>query len=213
MTVHHLPGAPGVNRWKFLTHCAAAAVGGVLSPDAEAVTAERPPGGSTRPQIIDCETHVFPTHWDFRGCRVENLLQDMDRCGVDKTFLMFYSASMLASPCGELKDPDAKRFGESNQQTWEYFIESWKKHKDRFYFFNATDPREPDCIEKLEQQYKLGLQGLGETQPATQTILPNGPEFMRVYRFAADKGPWNAGSNPFASNPRISTTFSTCSKR
>jgi len=188
MTVHNLPEAPSVNRRKFLTHCAAAAAGGVLTRGAQAVTAEHTAGSHTRSQIIDCETHVFPRHWDFRGCRVENLLQDMDRCGVGKTFLMFYSASMLASPCGELKDPNAKRFGESNEQTWEYFIESWKKHKDRFYFFNATDPREPDCIEKLEQQYKLGLQGLGETQPATQNILPNGPEFMRVYRFAADKG-------------------------
>jgi predicted TIM-barrel fold metal-dependent hydrolase len=40
----------------------------------------------------------------------------------------------------------------------------------------------------LEDQCGLGLHGIGETQPAIQNILPNGPEFMRVYRFAADHG-------------------------
>lgn len=138
--------------------------------------------------IIDCETHVFPRHFDYRGCRVENLIEDMDRCGVERTFLMFYCDSMLTSPCGEITEPDAKRFGDSNEETWEYFFDSWKKHPGRFYFFNITDPREPDCLEQLEAQYRAGLQGLGETQPSTQNLLLNGPEFMGVYRFAAEKG-------------------------
>ena len=138
--------------------------------------------------IIDCETHVFPRNFDFHRCHVEHLLADMDRCGVDKTFLMFYSDSTLTSPCGEIVDPDTKRFGDSDEAVWEYFRESWQRHRERFYFFNATDPREPDCIERLQEQYELGLQGLGETQPCTQNILPNGPECMKIYRFAAEKG-------------------------
>ena len=40
--------------------------------------------------IIDCETHVFPRNYDFRRTHVEHLLEDMDRCGVHGTFLMFY---------------------------------------------------------------------------------------------------------------------------
>ena len=138
--------------------------------------------------IIDCETHVFPRNYEFRRCHVEHLLSDMDRCGVDRTFLMFYCDSTLTSPCGEITDAAEKRFGESDEEVWEYFLASWQEHRDRFYFFNVTDPREPDCIEKLERQCELGLQGLGETQPACQNILPKGPEFTRVYRFAADKG-------------------------
>jgi len=138
--------------------------------------------------IIDCETHVFPRNFDYRGCHVENLLADMERCGVDRTFLTFYSDSTLTSPCGEITDPNTKRFGDSDGETWEYFKNSWLEHQDRFYFFSVPDPREPDCIERLDEQRKLGLHGIGETQPATQNILPNGPEFMRVYRFAADRG-------------------------
>jgi len=138
--------------------------------------------------VIDCETHIFPRSHDFRRCRVEDLLADMDRTGVDRTFLTFYSDSTLTSPCGEITDPNAKRFGDSDAEVYAYFKESWQQHQDRFYFFSVPDPRDPDCIERLEEQCALGLHGLGETQPATQNILPNGPEFMRVYRFAADRG-------------------------
>lgn len=138
--------------------------------------------------VIDCETHIFPRSHDFTRCHVEDLIEDMDRCGVDQTFLTFYSDSTLTSPCGEITDPEDKRFGDSDEEVWDYFRESWQKHRDRFLFFYVPDPREPDCIERLEELCELGLVGLGETQPATQNILPNGPEFMPVYRFAADRG-------------------------
>ena len=137
--------------------------------------------------IIDCETHIFRRNFDYRGCRVEDLLEDMNRCDVDRSFLTFYCDSTLTSPCGEITDPSVKRFGDSDEEVWEYFRESWRKHQASFYFFSVPDPREPDCIERLEEQCELGLHGIGETQPATQNILPNGPEFMRVYRFAADR--------------------------
>ena len=138
--------------------------------------------------IVDCETHIFPRNFEYRRCHVENLIEDMDSCGVDRTFLTFYSDSTLTSPCGEIADSSVKRFGDSDEEVWEYFKNSWLEHRTRFYFFSVPDPRQPDCIERLEKQCELGLHGIGETQPATQNILPNGPEFMRVYRFAADRG-------------------------
>lgn len=137
--------------------------------------------------IVDCETHIFPRIADFQGCHVGDLLRDMDQCGVDRTFLTFYSDSTFISPCGEV-NPGEQRFGDTDEEVWEYFKASWLEHKDRFFFFSVPDPRDPDCIKKLEAQRALGLQGIGETQPASQNILPNGPEFMRVYRFAADNG-------------------------
>ena len=138
--------------------------------------------------IIDCETHIFPRNFDYRHCHVEDLLDDMDRCGVDWTFLTFYSDSTLTSPCGEIVDPGTKRFGESDAEVWEYFEDSWSRNRERFYFFYVPDPRSSDCIERLEQLCDLGLDGIGETQPATQNILPDGPEFMDVYRFADERG-------------------------
>ena len=138
--------------------------------------------------VIDCEVHIFPRSYDFTRCDVEHLVEDMSRCEVDGAFLTFYSDSTLTSPCGEITSPDDKRFGDSDEEVWEYFRASWDQNQDRFFFFSVPDPRDPDCIEKLEAQCELGLDGLGETQPATQNILPNGPEFMPVYRFAAEKG-------------------------
>ena len=143
---------------------------------------------SENTMVVDCETHVFPRSHEFTRCHVEHLLTDMDRCGVDRTFLTFYSDSTLTSPCGEISGPDEKRFGDNDQEVWEFFIEAWQKHQDRFYFFRVPDPREPDCIQTLEKCLKLGMHGIGETQPATQNILPDSPEFMSVYRFAAEHG-------------------------
>ena len=138
--------------------------------------------------IIDCEAHVFPRNFDFPRTGVEHLLADMDRAAVDRAFLTFYCDSTLTSPCGEITDPTTRRFGDSDQHTWEYFRDAWLAHRDRFYFFSVPDPRRPDCLDTLAQHVELGLHGIGETQPATQNILPDGPEFMRVYNFTADHG-------------------------
>lgn len=138
--------------------------------------------------IIDCEVHVFPRQFDYQRCRVEHLLHDMDEAGVDKAFLTFYCDSILTSPCGEITEPNVRRCGDSNEQTWEYFRDAYQKNKDRFYFFSVPDPREPDCLGILQRHCDAGMIGIGETQPATQNILPDGPEFMRVYKFAADRG-------------------------
>ena len=138
--------------------------------------------------IVDCEVHVFPRNFDgYTRCHVEDLVADMDRCGVDRGFLTFYSDSTLTSACGEI-EPGSQRYSDSDEETWDYFRESWLAHQDRFFFFRVPDPREPNCIEQLEACCELGLHGIGETQPASQNILPNGPEFMPVYRFAADNG-------------------------
>ena len=112
--------------------------------------------------IIDCETHVFPRNYDFRRCHVEHLLADMDRGGVDRTLLMFYSDSTLTSPCGEITDPGIKRFGESDEEVWGYFLESWQEHRDRFYFFNSDYKTVVDYYRELpfcndeEREYLLG---------------------------------------------------------
>ena len=138
--------------------------------------------------IVDCETHIFPRNFDYRRCHVEHLIEDMNRCGVDQTFLTFYRDSTLTSPCGEIVDPNTKRFGDSDEEVWEYFKDSLQKHRERFLFFSVPDPGRPDCLELLDEHCRLGLDGIGETEPATQNILPNSSEFMDVYRFAADRG-------------------------
>ena len=117
-------------------------------------------------------------------CRVEHLIEDMDRCGVDKAILHSYSGETIATN-GQFPDPTANYYGDNPLR---YFYESWGDHKDRFYWFVVPDPRKPGCIDVLTYLHSLGMQGIGETQPGYQYLMPNSPEFMKVYRFAADKG-------------------------
>ena len=140
--------------------------------------------------IIDCETHVFetvvmPDGAEFHGSQVERLLEDLDRCGVDKTILHAYNTRRISAPGSQFPDPTQDNFGEDPLR---YIYESWKTYPDRFYWFSVPDPRQPDCIEELEDEYGRGLQGIGETQPGYQYLMPNCPEYMRVWRFAADRG-------------------------
>jgi len=145
--------------------------------------------------VIDCETHIFKfinmKDGYYERTHVEDLIEDMDRCGVDKSFLMYYTSSMLSHPGSQFPEFPGQKdnvFAENDEEHTKYFIESWQRYKDRFFFFDITDPRQPDCIERLERQYKLGLQGLGETQPGYQYLMPNSPEFKQIYRFAAHRG-------------------------
>ncbi len=136
--------------------------------------------------LIDCETHVFSyckpyPGTEFNYCKAEHLLSDMDRCGVDKTILMSYSPEILGAPDNEFRNP-----GCLGPDPVKYMIESWQKHKGRFFWFSVPDPRRDDCIEILKRQMKLGLQGLGEVLPVYQNILPDGPELMQIYSFAAE---------------------------
>lgn len=139
--------------------------------------------------IIDCETHVFPyidmPQWGqiYKRTKVEDLICDMDDAGVDMAFLMIYDLSML-SPNISLPDPNAKTLGEN---VIEYFIESWGKHKERFFLFHCTDPRRPNHINELENFYNIGLQGLGEMEPVMQGLMPNSIEYREIYKFAAEK--------------------------
>lgn len=140
--------------------------------------------------IIDCETHIFqiidlPGHKKFYGCKVENLVADMDRTGVNKTVLTSYDPADLGAPDNPFMDPNHPSLGNNPIG---YFIESWQRHKDRFYWFSLPDPRKPDCISLLEKHYRLGMVGLGELCPAYQHLMPDSPEMRLIYRFADEKG-------------------------
>ncbi len=140
--------------------------------------------------VIDCETHIFQ-HINllqapqFNDSKVENLINDMDRVGVDKAILTSYDPKDIGAPDNPIKDPDHPSLGENPIQ---YFIDSWQRYKDRFYWFSLPDPRKPNCISKLEEQFQLGMCGLGELLPGYQHLLPNSSEMKMLYRFAADKG-------------------------
>lgn len=140
--------------------------------------------------IIDTETHVFqvidlPRHPRFDGCRVEDLIADMNRTGVDKSILTSYDPLDLGAPDNPFQDPHHPSLGVNPIG---YSIESWQKHRERFFWFSHPDPRKPDCLPLLEEHHKLGMVGLGELCPAYQHLLPDSPEMRLLYRFAAEKG-------------------------
>ena len=140
--------------------------------------------------IVDTETHVFqvidlPGYPRFEGCRVENLLADMDRAGVDQAILTSYDPLDVGAPDNPFRDPEHPSLGPN---PIEYTIASWQQHGERFYWFSCPDPRKPNCRPLLEEHYMWGLAGLGELCPAYQHLLPDAPEMKLLYRFADEKG-------------------------
>lgn len=146
--------------------------------------------------VIDCETHTFKFVNMVEGrtekCRVENLIADMDGAGVDQAFLIHYNLKMLSHKGSQFPQFEGQVdnvFSENDAAQAEYFQSAYRKHKDRFIAFDITDPRNPKELARLESLYKAGLlQGLGETQPGYQYVMPDDERFMAIYRFAAERG-------------------------
>ena len=145
--------------------------------------------------VIDCETHVFKfvnmVEGRTESCRVENLIADMDLAGVDKTFLIHYNLKMLSHPGAQFPQYPGQVdnvFSENDEAQAAYFQQAFRKHKDRFYAFDITDPRNPDEVARLSKLHDAGLlHGIGEMQPGYQYVMPDDERFMALYRFAADR--------------------------
>jgi predicted TIM-barrel fold metal-dependent hydrolase len=146
--------------------------------------------------VIDCETHVFKfinmVEGRHEGCRVENLIAEMDRAGVDKTFLIHYNLTMLSHPGAQFPQFPGQVdnvFSENDGEQAAYFQAAFRRHRDRFFAFDITDPRNPNELARLDRLHREGLlQGIGEMQPGYQYVMPDDERFMALYRFAADRG-------------------------
>jgi predicted TIM-barrel fold metal-dependent hydrolase len=145
--------------------------------------------------IIDSETHVIYRAWPIETnpsrSRVEgftwhehsgDLLSDeMDRAGVDRTFLISYDGY------------DVEWYLRSIDTTPEDFITGKKytraaiaAHPDKFWWFSTLkDPRNPDNLQLVRDDFDDGAIGL-KIFPSFLVIAADDPSLMEVYRMCIE---------------------------
>ena len=122
--------------------------------------------------IIDSHTHVFDRSvggaeenfplWPgvTHGASGPDLLRQMDGSGVDKAFLISYTAvDVMAHYHPDKRDHLVSVF--QHYLTKDYFIRVWEGNPDRFVWFaDSIDPRVPGYVERAEQDLNRGAAGL-----------------------------------------------------
>jgi predicted TIM-barrel fold metal-dependent hydrolase len=148
--------------------------------------------------IIDTETHViyrvFPRETNptepmtFRMSWHEHpgdlLVAEMDRTGVDKTFMINYDADDIAwwfKFVGREQDSMDEVGGRK------YTLESAiKRHPDRFLWFSTLKHvSRPDTMERMQRDIAEGAVGM-KVFPAYQNVAVDDPRLMEVYRWLAE---------------------------
>jgi predicted TIM-barrel fold metal-dependent hydrolase len=146
--------------------------------------------------IIDSETHVIYRAWPIETnpgrSRVEGftwhehsgdlLADEMDRAGVDRTFLISYDGH------------DVEWFLRSIGTTPEDFVTGKKytraameAHPGRFWWFSALkDPRDPKNVDLVREDFRNGAAGL-KIFPSFLELPTDHPALMIVYRLCIEQ--------------------------
>lgn len=146
--------------------------------------------------IIDSETHVIYRAWPIETnpsrSRVEGftwhehsgdlLADEMDRSGVDRTFLISYDGH------------DVEWFLRSIGTTPEDFITGKKytraaidSHSGRFWWFSALkDPRRAENVDAVRADFAAGAVGL-KIFPSFLVLAADDPSLMEIYRLCIEE--------------------------
>ncbi len=127
--------------------------------------------------IIDSHQH---TNWLGKDCH--GVIADMDRAGIDVSWLLTWEV-----PAGEF-DPhyltvfDPRRSG----LLLEDVLHACEQYPKRFVAGYAPDPRRPDAIERLEMAVKMfGVRVYGELK---LRVLMDDPDVIHVFRRCGELG-------------------------
>lgn len=128
--------------------------------------------------IVDFHTHIFPPAMIRRrdslaredgwfaemysdpGARMataEELVAEMDRCGVDRAAASGFAFRSLAL-CAEAND---------------YVADAVKRFPERIYGSTVVPPLDPGAMDELERCLGLGFKGIGELLPDGQGFEPD----------------------------------------
>ncbi len=141
-------------------------------------------------RVIDSHLHIFdtthkvPTHFDdnFNGlsrkcATAEKTIEGMKRGGIEKAFLITYSAHDIARDISDRVDPDIS----APVYAREYAIKTWQDNRHMFYWFpDHVDPSRPGYLEDLRKDFELGADGV-KILSNFHGFLPDNPGFMPVY--------------------------------
>jgi predicted TIM-barrel fold metal-dependent hydrolase len=139
-----------------------------------------------RYRVIDTHLHVFNSKLQGRNgipkympdSTVEYHLELMDRGGVDKAFLISYNAEDIGHEIRNRGHSPVVVLPVINRK---YQVESWKAHKDRFWwFYGHGNPLHEDVDEDLKRAFEMGCSGL-KGLPLFHGLLPDHPGFQPLY--------------------------------
>ena len=128
--------------------------------------------------IIDAHNHP-----DWHGHNLGRFLENMARCGIDKTWLLSWE-----SPADEY-DP---------QYNWVTMSGKWgpipfprclayaQQAPDRFVLGYAPDPRRPDAIDTL--QAAIEIHGVRLYGVLKLRMMYDNPDALRMFRFCGEQG-------------------------
>ncbi len=150
------------------------------APRREKICLSRLKGSKIEMKIIDAHNHP-----DYHGHSFERVIENMDRNGIDKAWLLSWEA-----PPDEF-DPNtiyATAYPIDNgcptpfRICWEYK----QKAPDRFVLGYAPDPRRPDALQKLRTAINLyNVQTCGEVK---LRMMYDNPDAIEMFRLCGEMG-------------------------
>ena len=129
--------------------------------------------------IIDIHSHP-----DWHGHNLPKFIENMDRYGIDKTWLLSWEA-----PADEY-DPDTIWcFPEADPRgpvPFSRCLSYAEREPDRFILGYAPDPRRPEAIDVLRASIEIyNVRVYGELK---LRMMYDNPDALRMYRFCGEKG-------------------------
>lgn len=146
--------------------------------------------------IVDTETHVIFRLWPLEANPNRSMTErytwhehggdllaaEMDRSGVDKTWMISYDAEDML--------PYFRKygFGPQDYQTGRgYTLEACRRHPEKFVWFNTLkDPRREDALDLVRQDFEDGSNGL-KIFPPLMNLAIDDPAMMAVYRLCVEE--------------------------
>ncbi len=134
--------------------------------------------------IIDCHAHIakkefFPEDMFKRMKKVlgkdpthaspEQLLEEMDSAGIQKTVLLAVNAET----------------GMQHKVPNEFILNAVRKYPERFIGFCGVDPHDKNCVHEVEMFSEQGMKGL-KIIPAFHFLYPNDKEYVPIYEKAQE---------------------------
>lgn len=129
--------------------------------------------------IIDCHNHP-----DWHGHNFTKFIENMDRCGIDKTWILSWEAPADEyDPVYTYCTPDVGPLGPISFARCVAYAE---KAPDRFILGFAPDPRRPDAVDRLRAGVEIfGVKVCGELK---LRMMYDNPDALRMYRFCGERG-------------------------
>jgi predicted TIM-barrel fold metal-dependent hydrolase len=145
--------------------------------------------------IIDTETHVIFRLWPIESNPDQSLaygytwhehsgdllIDEMDRAGVDKAFLISYDSEDISWYLRRNNATEEDMVGGKK-----YTLGAVRKYPERFLWFSTLkDPRRPDAIHLIREDFAAGAVGI-KIFPAYFPLPVDHPSLMDVYRLCLE---------------------------